>query len=135
MRHKGTVSETKLSRNKLLVRMFREVLGASPRPLTTPEICEEIARRPVERYYLSEERGYSIYSKWLNHRELPQGSPWGMQMYLGYIRECDLLVLAGMKPWEAARKAVYNRACCIGLSPDRIYRIVLDEWNRRKERK
>jgi hypothetical protein len=114
--------------------MFREVLRESALPITTLEICELMARRPVGRYYLSEERGYSIYAKWVNHCTLPQGSPWAMRMYVGYIEECDRLVAAGMRPWEAARRAVYHEAKCVGVSPDRIYRILLEEWAKRRRK-
>lgn len=114
------------------MKMYREVLAASKGPVTISEICEVIARRPVDRYYISEERGYNIYSDWVKKRRLPQGGYWPMQMYIGYISECNRLVNSGLRPWEATKQAIEKGACCIGLSPMRIYDILLEERAKRK---
>jgi hypothetical protein len=126
------VSETKLARNKMLVGLFREVLATASGPMNTQDICREIARRRVDRYYLSEERGYQIYTEWISRYALPGGSEWSMRMYVGYIAECDRLVKAGLNPRQAAREAIYKEACCVGLAPISIYDIINDERNKRK---
>lgn len=54
MRHKGSISQVNLERNKELMRLYNKAQGIAGFPATVMRICQIMANLPAKKFYLSE---------------------------------------------------------------------------------
>lgn len=125
MRHKGNISEVKRERDKLVMRLFREIKRSCTCE-TVGEICRKIAHMKMDRYYISEERGSELYYKHKKTGWMPDCNGYAASLQKSFVMQClELERKGGMTcVRHIARAAVYMPAPCLGLSPNRIRRIL-----------
>lgn len=125
MRHKGSISEVKKERDKAVKRLFQEI-KRSCTCATVGEICAKIAEMKMDRYYISEERGAELYYSYKKTGRVSEGFPHAHRLHKSFIAECIRLEKERGTAcvMHIAREAVYLPAPCIGLSPNRIHRIL-----------
>lgn len=54
MRHKGSISQVNLERNKELLRLYKTAQGIVGSPATVNRVCQIMANLPTKKFYLSE---------------------------------------------------------------------------------
>lgn len=125
MRHKGNISEVNVYRNKTIKRLFREIKRTGT-CTTIGEICGKIAGMKMERHYISEERASEIYCRYLRTGRVNSCSEYTHRLYTGLVEVCERI--RKEKGLECVRyivrEAVEQPAHCIGISPNRIQRIL-----------
>lgn len=125
MRHKGNISEVKKDRDKHIKRLFQEI-KRSRTCATIGEICRKIANTHMDRFYISEERGSEIYYQYVRNGKISANSPYAYRMHECFVEACEAVKkkkgIACIR--HIAREAVDYPARCLGLSPNRIQKIL-----------
>jgi len=125
MRHKGNISEVNVYRNKIVKKLFREI-KRSGTCSTVGEICKRIAGMQMERHYISEERAGEVYCRYLRTGKVDSCSEYTYRLYTSLIDACERIKQekGSMCVRHIVREAVEHPAHCIGISPNRIQRIL-----------
>lgn len=121
MKNKGDYSRVQRNRNRELLYLYRK-MRATCRYTSLSDICKEIALTPVSRYYLSEERGLTVYSQHMRIGVMHCSSRYKRRLYEAFVEECGRHKGTRMK--DRVRKALDVRAPCVGLSPSRIQTVL-----------
>lgn len=125
MRHKGNISEINIYRNRTIKRLFREI-KRSGRCGTVGEICRMIAEMSQERHYISEERAGEVYYRYLKTGEVHSCSHYTRRLYSSLVEACEhIRQEKGMECVRyIVREAIERPAQCLGISPNRIHRVL-----------
>lgn len=123
MRHKGNISEIQIERNRSIQDIYTSI-KRTMRHSTVYGICREVANTEVERHYISEERAYVIYMEWIIYGTVTADSHWKLLLYINFIFLCDSIPRNNRTIKDIVREALSYRAPCMGISPNRIMRIV-----------
>ena len=125
MKHKGSKGETCLYRERTIRSLFLQ-LKRSGAYHTIEEICKEISTMKMDRYYVSEDRARDIYLRYRRTGDIEPCSKYAYTLRLGLVHECErILKERGMSCIShIVREAIERPAQSIGLSPNRIARIL-----------
>lgn len=125
MRHKGNISEVNIYRNRKINSLFREIRRTGTCS-TVGEICRKIADMNQERHYISEERAGEVYYRYLKTGEIQGCSHYTRLLYSSLIEACEHIRTGkGMVCVRyIVREAIERPAHCIGISPNRIHRVL-----------
>lgn len=125
MRHKGNISEVNIYRNRKIKHLFREIKRTGTCS-TVGEICRRIAEMGQERHYISEERAGEVYHRYLRTGKVQSCSHYTHRLYSSLVEACERI--RREKDLECVRyivrEAIEHPAHCIGISPNRIQRVL-----------
>lgn len=125
MKHKNNKGEACIYRARKIFSLFQEI-KRSRTFSTIGEICVAISQTKVERYYISEERARDIYHHYRKHGIIHPCSKYAYALRLDLVHECERIRQEkSMDNYSAiVREALEKPARSIGLSPNRIQRIL-----------
>lgn len=125
MRHKGNISEINIYRNRKISSLFREIKRTG-NCSTIDEICNKIADMNQERHYISEERAREVYHQYLKAGKVQSCSSYTRRLYASLVSACENIRKEKGTGClrHIVREAIELPALCIGISPNRIHRIL-----------
>lgn len=123
MRHKGSISEVQVERNRLLLQMFNDIKKEC-RHTSALGICQEISLMPAPRFYMSEERGYVVYLQWIMYGDIEVVSPHKKLLYLDFVRRCDEYPRDGRNMKDIVFDVLQQPAIILGISTKSIMKIL-----------
>jgi hypothetical protein len=123
VRHKGSISEVQVERNRLLLKMFNDIKKEC-RHASAYDICQEISLMPAPRYYMSEERGYVVYLQWIMYGDIEVVSPHKKLLYLDFVRRCDEHPRNGLGMKDIVFEVLQQPAIILGVSTKHIMKII-----------
>lgn len=129
MRHKGSVSQVNIERDRLVPALFRKAKGLVQWPTRMMAICEYVALMPAPEFFISSDTAVVyIRRRYCQNIQKPFQSRYKQMLYDAlYERFVELMETPGMKlsiP-AAVLRALESPAPCCGLSPWQIYSIML----------
>lgn len=126
MKHKGNKGETCVYRARKIFSLFQE-MKRSGIYSTIGEICVAISRTKMDRYYISEERARDIYHHYRRYGVIHPCSKYAYALRLDLVHECERIrkeLCEDASYSVIVREAIERPARSIGLSPNRIQRIL-----------
>ena len=125
MKHKNNKGEACVYRARKIYSLFQEI-KRSGTCSTIGEICTVISQTRMDRYYISEERARDIYHRYRRHGFIEPCSRYAYALRLDLVHECERIrTESGLTSYSAiVREAIERPARSIGLSPNRIQRIL-----------
>lgn len=125
MKHKGNKGEACVYRARKIFSLFQEI-KRSGTCSTIGEICIAISQARMERYYISEERARDIYHQYRQHGVIQPCSKYAYALRQDLVHECERIrkERGEMNYSVIVREAIEQPARSIGLSPNRIQRIL-----------
>lgn len=133
MKHKGSITQTYLDRDRMAEVLFRQAKHLAEWPTNTMRLCEIAASLPVDEFYLSEENAVAYIRRRINHGiRKTFTNKYKQQLYEAFyervmeLRDLEKFRDASIPVLVSA--ALATPAPCIGLRPINLYVII----NRRK---
>lgn len=129
MKHKGSVSQVNIARDRMVAVLFREAKRLATWPTNTMRLCEIVAELPVREFFLPEENALT-YIRQRHYYGIitPFTNKYRQRLY-------DALYDRVMELWATDRyrgasipvvvaAALQTEAPCLGLSPRCIYLLI-----------
>lgn len=125
MKHKGSVSEIQLNRDRRIYRLYEE-LRKSGDYSCLQEICRAISTMRQPQHFISYERGCWLYYHYFTHGVMPYQNPWKTRVYMSFLRRCKEIKRSGdgLRKKDVVWSAIESEADCIGLGPSQIYKVL-----------
>jgi len=130
MRHKGSISQVNIQRDKEILSIFRQAKRQASWPTNIWRLCEIAADLPATEYYISDEMAIRYASNRLKKgRKCKFSNKYKQRLYESlYDKILELRQLDKYK--KKSLTAVVNaalsmKAPCIGLTPRKIYLLLL----------
>lgn len=140
MRHKGSVSQVNIERDKIALLLYRKAKHIAEWPTKTMRLCEIAATMPVKGYYISEEFATRYVCQRLYHKRVRTfTNPYKQQLYESLYEK--VMQLKDTKRYSGASlptcviAALASDAPCIGLTPRNIYMLLPGKKRYRMKRK
>ena len=137
MRHKGSVSQVNIERNRIIPYLYRKAKTLASWPTDTKSLCRIAASLPVPQFYISDEAAvYYIRNRLYHGKEKKFSNIYKQKLYRAlYDKFLELMEsehYSNLSISELARKALTYPAPCSGLTPTTLYTVILDYMKRRK---
>lgn len=87
MKHKNSISQVNIERDRELLRMFRVAKKNVPWPTSVNKLCDYVIRMPASRFYISEEMAVRYVRKRMNGRQRPFRNHRKCALYEAFYRE------------------------------------------------
>lgn len=125
MKHKGNKGEICIYRERKIKELFHQIKRSGVCS-TIGEICIKISQMKMDRYYISEDRARDIYYRYRTHGIIQPCSKYAYGLRMDLVHECERIrTERGYTSYSMiVREAIERPARCIGLSPNRIQRIL-----------
>lgn len=129
MKHKGSISQINVARNRMAERLFHKAKRIASWPTNTMRLCEMAALMPVEEFYLPEENALTyVRRRVLRGDTMKFTNKYKQQLY-------DALFERVKELWKREKysnasipvvvaAALSTPAPCLGLSPRNIYMLI-----------
>ena len=125
VRRKGNTSDEARNRDKEIISLFKD-MRRSMQYSGLYQICKAISTCSVSRHYLSYETAKVILKRYNSSGVYPEGEGYRRRLYRSFIKNCERI--RRIKPYISADDmiwdALYSKADCCGISPNRIYRVL-----------
>ena len=130
MRHKGSVSQINLDREKIIPALYRKAKAVASWPTNVMKLCEIAAGLPVTKFYISFDSAlYYVRSRFYYKKNKKFTDPFRQKLYDAFY---DRFLELKESPAHKEKKipdvvllALLSPAPTCGLSPLRIYYILL----------
>lgn len=125
VRRKGNISDDVITRDKEIVVLYKD-MRRSFAYSGLYQICKAISGTIMSRHYISYETAKIIYKKYQNTGMYPDGDGYRRKLYRSFIRSCEREMERNplISEEDMIWRALYSKADCCGISPNRIYRVL-----------
>ena len=139
MRHKGSISQVNIERDRMVPHLFRKAKSLVAWPTKMSVICELVAAMPVPEYFISSDTAIDYIRRRYGGKEVRMFQSQYKQLLYDalYDRFLELMEIYRGKrsiPY-IVQLALASPAPCPGLSPWQIYAIMLRHKKQFQKRK
>lgn len=135
MKHRGSISQSYISRQEAIIRLYHEAKQKVSWPTTVGRLCEYIANAPVSEHYISDDAALAYVRKRFLHGIHPRfNSAYKQRLY---DRFYEIFLEMRKEPeyermpfGDVARLALMRPANCVGLTPNAIECILHNHFGR-----
>lgn len=139
MRHKGSISQVNLERDKIIPVLFRQAKNTASWPTNTMRLCEVVASMPVPVFFIAPETAiYYARQRYFYNKYKTFKSKFKQTLYDAFYNNfVELMGAPDAKNQSIpmiVTKALRLSAPCTGLNPWQIYKVMLRHKKELKNR-
>ena len=136
MRHKGSISQINIERNKVVLELFQRAKNLVKWPSNITTICETAAKLPVDKFYISTDAAVVyVRQRYYNNKIKIFNSPYKQQlyevMYKNFLKVVESPENKNRSLPELVIKVLAMPAPCLGLAPFQFYMAVLRQQKKK----